>query len=138
MEARYAWFMPADYVPVRDEGWEEIPFIILGIAGFVIFMPLHWLVLAGAGGLRMPASRLYLVVALVLPLSAVALYFIPDGGAAAAAVYFAIFLAPCVGFMGLATWAVNAWLRKRELAEQRGVDAFVLSRKQKLQETKKP
>src|SRR3954464_1105227 len=76
MEARYAWFMPADHVALHDEGWAELPFIILGMAGFMIFMPLYWLVLAGARGLRMPAPRLFLIAALVLALPAIALYFI--------------------------------------------------------------
>lgn len=122
--ARDEWFAPPNHVALPDESWEALPCIVLGLVGFIVFVPLHWLVLWSARLMHISTARLYLVAALVVGLP----YFIPTLWASVLAVC----VAPGLGFMGLMAWAVDAWCRRQEAAEQCATDRFVLARKQAL------
>jgi hypothetical protein len=116
----------------RDIGETAVIFWFLGIIGILVFLPLHWLALLGARAFRTSAARLHLVVAVVVAVLVAPLFLIK----ADLAIVLSL-LAPCLAIMGLMTWAVDAWHRRRELREQQVTDAFVHLRKQKLHKFKK-
>jgi hypothetical protein len=127
LEARLAWLMPADHVPMNDEGLEVLPFFVFGLVGFVLFIPVHWLILWASRASHQSSGLFYLMITILVGL----LGFLPHQAAPGLAVFFA----SCFAVMGLGDWAARAWCRRREQAEQRATDAFVQSRKQQLKTT---
>jgi len=101
----------------------------VGLVGFILFIPLHWVVLALASKLRFPASGLHFVFAGIGAM----LYLVPSN----LAYVLSLLMMPTFSFLALMTWAAEAWIRRQETREQQATDAFVLARKEMLKQPTK-
>ncbi|WP_147263099.1 hypothetical protein [Roseimicrobium gellanilyticum] len=114
---------------MNDEGWEALGCFVLGLVGFILFIPLHWVVLALASKLRFPASGLHFVFAGIGAM----LYLVPSN----LAYVLSLLMMPTFSFLALMTWGAEAWIRRQETREQQATDAFVLARKEMLKQPTK-